>query len=263
MYDHSCKRLAETFPTDFASWILGEPIPLTALQPSELSSEPIRADSLIFLESSALILHLEFQTSPDENMPLRMLDYWVRIRRRFPTREIHQTVIYLKPTNSNLVFQNSFTSAETNHRFQIIRMWEQLPQSLQQYQGLLPFVTLCQTDNPEELLRQAAQQIEGIDDKKVQADLITAAYVISGLTLEKEIAKRILRQEVMRESVTYQEILQEGEVKGKAEGLAEGLARGKAETARQIALNMLHSGISVDLISQFTGLTLEQIQALQ
>ncbi|NJL89504.1 MAG: Rpn family recombination-promoting nuclease/putative transposase [Coleofasciculaceae cyanobacterium SM2_1_6] len=263
MYDNSRKRLAETFPADFASWLLGEPMPFTALQPSELSSEPIRADSLIFLESSAIILHLEFQTSPDENMPLRMLDYWVRIRRRFPTREIHQTVIYLKPTNSDLVFQNSFTSTETNHKFQIIRMWEQLPQSLQQYQGLLPFVTLCQTDNPEELLRQVAQQIEGIDDKKVQADLITAAYVISGLTLKEEIVKRILRQEIMQESSTYQGILRDGKAAGLAEGLAEGLARGKAETARQIALNMLRSGISVDLISQFTGLTLEQIQALQ
>jgi len=63
----------------------------------------------------------------------------------------------------------------------------------------------------------------------------------------------------MRESVTYQEILLEGELKGKAEGEA----KGKAEERTQIALNMLHSGISIDLIAQFTGLSLEQIQKLQ
>jgi predicted transposase/invertase (TIGR01784 family) len=89
MFDNTCKFLAETFSADFASWILGTPIALTELKPSELSTEPIRADSLIFLESTEIILHLEFQTTTDENMALRMLDYWVRLRRKFPTKQIH------------------------------------------------------------------------------------------------------------------------------------------------------------------------------
>ena len=69
-YDNTCKFLAETFPADFASWLLGKRIPLTKMEPSELSLEPIRADSVIFLESSALILHIEFQTEPNKNIPL-------------------------------------------------------------------------------------------------------------------------------------------------------------------------------------------------
>jgi predicted transposase/invertase (TIGR01784 family) len=68
-YDNTCKFLAETFSSDFASWLLGEPIALTKLEPSELSVEPIRADSVIFLESTEIILHLEFQTEADKNMP--------------------------------------------------------------------------------------------------------------------------------------------------------------------------------------------------
>jgi predicted transposase YdaD len=48
MYDNTCKFLAETFSSDFASWLLGEAISLTKLEPSELSIEPIRADSVIF-----------------------------------------------------------------------------------------------------------------------------------------------------------------------------------------------------------------------
>ena len=119
---------------------------------------------------------------------------------------------------------------------------------------------------------------------------MAATYVISGLALEKEILQRLLRREIMKESVTYQEILREGLAEGKAvgmaegkavgmvegkavgmvegkavgmvEGKAEGRAEGKAEAANQIALNMLRSGISVDLIAQFTGLSLEQIEKL-
>jgi predicted transposase/invertase (TIGR01784 family) len=74
MFDTNCKFLGETFPTDFASWLLGKPIALNKLEPSELSVEPIRADPVIFLESSEIVLHIEFQTEPNKNMPFRMAD---------------------------------------------------------------------------------------------------------------------------------------------------------------------------------------------
>ena len=78
-FDNICKFLAETFPSDFASWLLGQPINLTKLEPSELLLEPIRADTVIFLESAELILHIEFQTEPNKNIPFRMTDYLLRL----------------------------------------------------------------------------------------------------------------------------------------------------------------------------------------
>jgi len=66
----------------------------------------------------------------------------------------------------------------------------------------------------------------------------------------------------MKESVIYQEILLEGETKGRLEGEIKGRLEGKLEERIQIAQNMLHSGISIDLITQFTGLSLEQIERL-
>jgi predicted transposase YdaD len=83
----------------------------------------------------------------------------------------------------------------------------------------------------------------------------------------------------MKESVIYQEILHEGLAeglakgkaqglaKGKAQGLAkgkaQGLAKGKVQERNQIALNMLLSNIAPDVITQITGLTAKQVQALQ
>jgi predicted transposase/invertase (TIGR01784 family) len=270
-YDNTCKYLAETFPSDFASWLLGKPIPLTKLEPSELSVEPIRADSVIFLESSEIILHIEFQTEPNKNMPFRMADYKLRLYRKFPERQIYQVIIYLNPSNSSLVFETEFKHGELTHRYNVIRIWEQAPEILQQYQGLLPFAALSKTNNPEEVLRAVAKQIYEIKDNDLKSNLTTAAYIFSGLVLDKEIIQRLLRSDVMRESVTYQEILLQGEVRGVAIGTAEGIAKGKAEglvegevkAANQIALNMLHSGISLELIAKFTGLTIEQIQKLQ
>jgi predicted transposase/invertase (TIGR01784 family) len=266
MYDNTCKYLAETFSSDFASWLLGEAIALTKLEPSELSVEPIRADSVIFLESSQIILHIEFQTRADENMAFRMLDYWVRLHRKYPNKKIHQSIIYLKPTDSELVYETSFMAEQTSHNFNVIRLWEQSTEIFRQYLGLLPLAVLTK-DDPIETLKTVAKQLETISDKRIQSNVTTATYIISGLALEKEIIQRLLRREIMKESVTYQEILLEGKAEGKAEGEAKGLAKGLVEgeikAANQIALNMLHSGISMDLIAQFTGLSLEKIQKLQ
>ena len=267
MIDNICKFLAETFPTDFASWLLGEPIAFTKLEPSELSVEPIRADSVIFLKSLRMILHIEFQTDPNKNIPFRMTDYLLRLHRQFPDMEIYQVVIYLTPSESPLVYQTTFNLGGLSHQFNVIRIWEQPTEIFQQYQGLLPFAALSQTNNPEETLRLVARQIENIEDKQVQSNVAASTAIISGIALNKEIIQRLLRSEIMKESVIYQEILLEGEAKGlakgEARGIAKGEAKGKAETARQIALNMMQSNISGDLVAQFTGLSLKEVQKLQ
>jgi predicted transposase/invertase (TIGR01784 family) len=259
MIDNICKFLAETFPTDFASWLLGEAIALTTLKPSELSVEPIRADSVIFLQSSKIILHIEFQTEANKNIPFRMADYRLRLYRQFADTEIYQVVIYLTPSQSPFVYENTFNAGELNHKFNVIRLWEQPTEIFQKYRGLLPFATLSQTDNPEETLRQVAKQIENIADKQVQSNVAASTAIISGIALSQEIIQRLLRSEIMKESVIYQAILREGIAEGEAKGKAEG----KAETTKQLALNMLRSNIAVDLVVQITGLSLKQVQKLQ
>ncbi|MEH2106449.1 MAG: hypothetical protein V7K43_09345 [Nostoc sp.] len=42
MFDNVCKFLAETFSSDFATWLLGESITLAELSPSELEKEIIQ-----------------------------------------------------------------------------------------------------------------------------------------------------------------------------------------------------------------------------
>lgn len=86
MFDNICKFLAETYSTDIASWLLGEPIQLTQVQSQELALDPIRPDSLILLETEGILLHLEFQTKADPQIPFRMLDYSTRGKRRFPDK---------------------------------------------------------------------------------------------------------------------------------------------------------------------------------
>jgi predicted transposase/invertase (TIGR01784 family) len=63
----------------------------------------------------------------------------------------------------------------------------------------------------------------------------------------------------MRESVIYQDILEEGEAKGEAKGRAEG----KAETTRKLAINLLRIGMNLEQIAEVTELSVEQVRDLQ
>jgi predicted transposase YdaD len=85
-FDNLCKLLAEKYPERFAAWILDEPEPSPVqVLKTELSLEPIRADAVTFLQTQGAILHLEFQTTIASEPPLslRMLDYWIRLYRRY------------------------------------------------------------------------------------------------------------------------------------------------------------------------------------
>jgi predicted transposase/invertase (TIGR01784 family) len=247
MFDNVCKFLAESFPADFASWLLGEPIALTELSPSELSLEPIRADALILLQSDQLVLHLEFQTGPKADIPFRMSDYRLRVYRKFPRKRMRQVVIYLQPSESELVYQTEFVLENSLHRFEVIRLWEQPSEVFFNSPGLLPFVTLSQTDDKTRTLEEVAKVIEALNDTRIRSNVAASTAVLAGLVLNKDVIKKILRSDIMRESVIYQDILQQG----------------LEQKAQEIAIKMINKGIDIEIIVDVTGLTIEQVQRLQ
>ncbi len=117
--------------------------------------------------------------------------------------------------------------------------------------GLLPFAVLSRTTDPENVLNQVAREINGVTESRTMANIAASAAVLAGLLLEKEIIRRVLRAEIMRESVIYQDILLEGKAEGKAEALQE------------VAMNLLNTGMPIEQVARVTGLSVEQLQALQ
>ncbi len=255
MYDNTCKFIAETFPTDIATWLLGSPLTLTKLEPSELSLEPIRADSLIMLQSEEVVLHVEFQTDPDSEIPFRMADYRLRVFRRYPRKQMRQVVVYLRKTGSQLVKQTVFEISGLRHSFEVIRLWEQPTSAFLGSPGLLPFAVLSQTDDRAEVLREVGRRTEALGLRREQSNVMASAALLAGLVLEKELIYRVLRRDIMRESVIYKEI--------KAEGETEGIQKGKLAKAREVALKMLNAGMEPLQVAQMTGLTVEQVKQLQ
>jgi predicted transposase/invertase (TIGR01784 family) len=265
MFDSTCKFIAAAFSRDWATWLLGKPIDLTELKPSELSLEPIRADSLIFLQSEDVVLHIEFQTDPKEDIPFRMADYRLRVYRRYPNKEMHQVVIYLRQSGSELVQQTVFELAQTRHQFNVIRLWEVNYADLLTAPGVWPFAVLGQGGDRESVLRDVANRIEQITDKTDQSNLAASTAILAGLRLDKVLIQRILREDIMKESVIYQEIRAEAKEEGFSEGIEQGIDQGKQLEAANLVLRQLNrrlGQISAPVAEQIRQLRVEQLEDL-
>ncbi|NJM74638.1 MAG: Rpn family recombination-promoting nuclease/putative transposase [Acaryochloridaceae cyanobacterium RU_4_10] len=256
-FDNTCKFLAENFSADIATWLLGTPIQLTKLEPSELFVEPIRADAVIFMESEDLLLHVEFQTDPDPEIGFRVTDYRLRGFRRYPNKQMRQIVVYLRPTQSERVYQTHFELPGLRHEFEVVRLWEQPTELFLSSPGLLPFAVLSQTTEREQVLREVARKVEEIEDKRSQSNVAAASAILAGLLLKKDLIHRVLRSDIMRESVIYQEIEAEAEARGEA--------RGEAKGELNFALRLLTRRIGTiapQTEAQIRSLSLTQIEEL-
>jgi len=147
--DTLCKRLAEEYPEEFAEWLFGAGGKVK-VEKTEMSREPIRADSVIFSRAENETLHAEFQTTmkSDVPVPLRLLDYYVGLKRQNPKRRVRQVLVVLL------------------HIYDLILLWEQDPAEMLKHEGLLPLATLCHAESGEKLLGEVATRINSIKSRE-------------------------------------------------------------------------------------------------
>jgi predicted transposase/invertase (TIGR01784 family) len=90
------------------------------------------------------------------------------------------------------------------------------------------------------VLSQVSRSLETISQKQVQSNL-------AGLVLNREKIKKILRSDIMRESVIYQDILEEGR--------GEGALTAKLNSIPRLSV----LGLSLEEIAQTLDLDIEQV----
>jgi len=210
-FDNVCKYLAERYPAIFVKWLLNiEPVSLRILK-TELNVEPIRADSVLFLKMGQEILHLEFQTEPQSRppLPLRMLDYSVRLKRKYRCPVI-QAIVFLQQTESELAFTERYEDETTIHHYRVIRLWEQDPNLFISQPGLYPFAPLTKSNNPDALLQEVAEKINTLDDIEQRQALGSCASILAGLRFEKSLINSLFQEDIMKGSVIYEDLLQKG-----------------------------------------------------
>ncbi|QLE59154.1 DUF4351 domain-containing protein [Nostoc sp. TCL26-01] len=255
-FDNLCKLLSEKHPETFASWVLGTPQTTVKVLKTELSIEPIRADYVTFLQLEGRILHLEFQTKLESipPLPLRMLDYWVRLYRlyRLP---ITQVVVLLLPPAPGTIIETAFTVENTRHEYRVIRMWEENPEQFLHDPALLPLAPLTATTQPQQLLQRVVQQVSQVEPTQ-RPEISAYTQILAGLKYRKDLIRQLFREGMMRESVIYQEILAEGEERGEQRG---------EQRERSLILRQLQRRVGElpkDISDRLNTLSLEQLENL-
>ncbi|AFZ25718.1 hypothetical protein Cylst_3582 [Cylindrospermum stagnale PCC 7417] len=253
-YDNSCKYLAENYPAEFAKWLLSADTDDIQVLKTELSLEAIRADAVTFLQVSNQILHLEFQTQPKSKTPIdfRMLDYYTRLKRQYWC-EIEQVIIFLQPSTSEIVFNTQYVDTKTRHEYRVIRLWEEDPAPLLANPALLPLATLARSDSPKALLEQVASQVDMIEESDKRTNISACIQVLAGLRFDKDLIQQLFREEIMQESVIYQDILQKGEQRGRQQGEATLVLR---------LLNRRVGVIDSEIEQRINGLSTNQLENL-
>lgn len=238
-FDVTLKELVETYPAD---WLrqLGLPpdLPLRAIN-TDLATVSAHADKVFQVgERDPWLLHLEFQASPDRSLSRRMLRYSALLHERHAL-PVHGAVLLLRREADTPELRKSGGKVEfapvggqgsLHFEYQVIRLWEQPVEAVMSGgTGTLPLAPLTRV--PKQSVRRVLREMKRrmvAERPEVEVDkLLTSTYFLMGLRFPAEdIAQMFRGIYSMRESTTYQAVLEEG------------LAEGSLEEARRMVLRL-------------------------
>jgi hypothetical protein len=172
------------------------------------------------------VLHLDFQSGPDPDVSSRMLLYNVLAHRHFD-EPVLTALVLLRPKadrsdlTGTLRYELWPGRGGLEFHFQVIRLWQVPVETLLAGGlGVAPLALLGRFPEgvtPEEglpgVIERLAQRIETEAAPEDQGKLLTAAFILSGLRVERgQLNQLFQRVFAMRESSGYQIILDEGRV---------------------------------------------------
>ena len=249
MIDDFCKQLVARHPASISRWLLG----LTAAEPSSARAiDTNQTWQLLDRELSSDALHA------DSVMAERMLEYWIRLHRRFRW-PIQQVVLHLKPTASPLTRVEHLTIGRTRHHFTSLRLWEQDPAPLLADPALLPLAVLARppSKTPEQLLSQVRQRLQTIADPNQRRRTTSGCQLLAGLSFSQDVIQRLLAMSILEDSSVYQYIVHKG--------LEQGLEQGRQQEACTLVLRLLErrcGPLQPDERATISSLPLERLEAL-
>ena len=239
-FDATLKAMLEASPADWPR-LAGFRVGRAEVIDADVSTVTAATDKVLRVSGGLnAVMHFEFQAGPDAGLPRRVHGYNALLEDRHG-QLIHSVVVLLRPeadlrSISGQYEQRLPGAAEPYliFRYQVIRVW-QLPaeQLLAGGLGTLPLAPIVAVTEPElpGVIERLKERLEAPRYRKAAGTVWTAVDVLLGLRYERPLIEQLLRGvRGMKESVTYQAIVEEGVVKGREEGVI----MGRLEGARRI-----------------------------
>jgi hypothetical protein len=223
-FDATLKDLVRSYPRDWLAG-LGFPAsdPVEVLTP-DLST--LTAFTDVVLRVGEGLVHRDFQSGADAHLPRRLLLYNVLLHRHYGL-PVHSLVVLLRPSanRSDLTGQVAYEGrpgrGRLDFQFEIVRLWEVPVETLLTGGpgtlplaplGLLPGGATPEEGLPAVIGRLVERALAELPEPEA-GRLVAGAFVLSGLRIAPDVAVPMFHGvRAMRDSTTYQYILDEGRV---------------------------------------------------
>lgn len=228
--------------------LFGLPSGRVSLLDADLSTISVYADRLVRVDApTPYVFHTELESGKDTaDVPFRLFHYNAGAFYKLRLPIVSNVVLLRREANSPqitgvLTIPGPEGSAYVTFHYNVLRVWELDPEILLSGGiGTLPLVPIARvtTDELPHLIERMDERIEAEAVNETQAaELWTATNILMGLRYNQDIKAQLLKGvRRMRESITYQEILNEGRAEGLAIGREEGREEGHIGEARRILL---------------------------
>ena len=222
-YDAATRTLLERYPGDWLPLVrLDRALPVEVVD-SNVSTVTAETDKVLKVGGpSPGIVHVEVQSTYDASIPLRLLRYNVLLRARHDLPVLSAVVLLVPRADGPAlsgVYESAWPDAGSRIEFHypVVRVWELPAADLAVAPGTFPLAILAARD-ADEAARVLGPSLAAFhrpptqDEREVRA----TCYVFAGLRFDKGLVDRIFKEfDAMRESVTYQAILEEGRQEGR------------------------------------------------
>jgi hypothetical protein len=222
MFDPVLKDVADAYPADWVGLLqrlLGLPVggDIEIVQPN-LPTGTVEADRVYRLSvPGSMLLHTEWESSSELGRPDRFLLYNTLLTRQsgLPV----QTVVVLVRREANSsdldgILTRTLPDGREYLRwtYEVVRLWELDPAALLAETGLTPLAPLSGVDEAglPGLVNELHERWSRLPRREA-SDLASATSILMGLRFDRALIQRLFREVAMvKESVIYQDILQEG-----------------------------------------------------
>ncbi len=216
------------------------PAPIKELLPTNFPSTELRVDFLARLEDES-ILHIEFQSFNDPNMPFRMLRYYLAILDRYPTSPIKQLLVYVG--NRKLRMKSRLRLRNLTFSYEMIDIRQidcrVLLESPDPMDRLL--ACLCRVEDEAYLIEKLIKTMESMNEEERKDYLLKALTLTElrpnlriRLTEEVKHMPIVVRPEDIRlpkrklkKDILYRLGLEEGRKEGEVIGVEKGRKEGE------------------------------------
>jgi hypothetical protein len=229
-FDATLKDMLQKFTHDFEEQLgLVGPQPATVLN-VDLSTISAATDIVLgYGDPPVQLVDLNFQSSRDVDLARRLLMYNA-LHHRYAV-PVHSVVVLLRPAaddaalTGQLSYQGQPRRGKLTFKYEVVRLWRKpVRRVLEGNRGTLPLAPLCRLQENVPVEDALARVVRQIDTRlwgeapEEAPFLLSAAYVLTGLRVSWEMAAQIFQGvRGMRESTTYQAILDEGRHEGRKE----------------------------------------------